>query len=295
MARVPTQAFPAYISWEQFVANQHLLRANWYRADSRGAPRKGAALLQGIVFCGRCGRKMGIQHYATREKRAPAYTCYQAYHNEGGAACQCMSAQGVDEAVTALFLRAVTPAKVDLAVRALHALERDRTAAREQGLQLQQADYDVQVAQRRYETVDPTNRLVAGELEAQWEAALKQRETLQRRYRAFEHQHEHEVGPKEYALIQELAADMERVWSASTTTMEDRKTLLRYLVKRVHLDGVTETGKIRLMWSGTRVPILRPPSRGRWSGRTPHAGNRRAANPRLTANPHPDANRAVPQ
>lgn len=65
-------------------------------------------------------------------------------------------------------------------------------------------------------------------------------------YRAFAHQHEHEVGPKEYALIQELAADMERVWSASTTTMEDRKTLLRYLVKRVHLDGVTETGKIRI-------------------------------------------------
>jgi DNA invertase Pin-like site-specific DNA recombinase len=241
------EAFPAYISWEQFVANHSLLRANWYRADSRGAPRKGAALLQGIVFCSRCGRKMGIQHYATREKRAPAYTCYQAYHNEGGAACQCMSAKGVDEAVTALFLRAVTPAKVDLAVRALQALERDRTAAREQwGLQLQQAEYDVQVAQRRYETVDPTNRLVAGELEAQWEAALKQRETLQRRYRAFEHQHEHEVGPKEYALIQELAADMERVWSASTTTMEDRKTLLRYLVKRVHLDGVTETGKIRI-------------------------------------------------
>jgi hypothetical protein len=84
--------------------------------------------------------------------------------------------------VTALFLRAVTPAKVALAVRAWHALERDRTAAREPwGLQLHQAEYDVQVAQRRYETVDPTNRLVAGELEAQWEAALKQREPLQRR------------------------------------------------------------------------------------------------------------------
>jgi hypothetical protein len=217
---------------------------------------------------------MGIQHYATREKRAPAYTCYQAYHNEGGAACQCMSAKGVDEAVTALFLRAVTPAKVDLAVRALHALERDRTAAREQwGLQLQQAEYDVQVAQRRYETVDPTNRLVAGELEAQWEAALKQRETLQRRYRAFEHQHEHEVGPEEYALIQELAADMERVWSASTTTMEDRKTLLRYLVKRVHLDGVTETGKIRIdvEWhtgAHTSTTIARAVV-GAWAPRTP--------------------------
>jgi DNA invertase Pin-like site-specific DNA recombinase len=153
-------AVPAYIGWEQFVENQRLLRANWYRPSSRGAPRKGAALLQGIVFCGHCGRKMGIQHYATREQRAPSYTCYRAYHNEGGAACQSMSAKGVDEAVTALFLHAVSPAKVELAVRAAHELEQDRAAAREQWtMQLQQADYEVQVAQRRYESVDPANRL----------------------------------------------------------------------------------------------------------------------------------------
>ena len=96
-------AFPAYLSWEQFQRNQQVLRANWYRSSSRGAPRKGAALLQGIAFCGHCGRKMGLQHYATREKRAPAYVCYQAYQNEGGATCQCMSAKGVDEAITTLF------------------------------------------------------------------------------------------------------------------------------------------------------------------------------------------------
>jgi DNA invertase Pin-like site-specific DNA recombinase len=274
------EAFPADISWEQFVANQSLRRAKWYRADSRGAPRKGAALLQGIGFCGRGGRKMGMQHYATREKRAPAYTCSQAYHNEGGPACQCLSATGVDEAVTALLLRAVTPAKVDLAVRAWQALPRDRAAACEQWeLQRQPADYDVQLAPRRYETVAPTNRLVAGELEAHWEAALKQREALPRRYRAFAHQHEHEVGPKEYALIQELAADRERVWSASPTTMEDRKALLRYLVKRVHLDGVTETGRIRIAveWhtgAHTSTTIARAVV-GAWAPRTPVAVEQR--------------------
>jgi hypothetical protein len=137
----------------------------------------------------------------------------------------------------------------------------------------------VQLAQRRYETVDPTNRLVAGELEAQWEAALKQRETLQQRYRAFEHQHEQEVGPKEHALLQELTADMERVWSASSTMMEDRKTLLRYLVKRVHLDGVTEMGKIRIdvEWhtgAHTSTTIERAVV-GAWAPRTPAAVEQR--------------------
>ena len=70
------EAFPAYLSWEQFQSNQQVLRANWYRSSSRGAPRKGAALLQGIAFCGHCGRKMGLQHDATRDKRAPAYVYY---------------------------------------------------------------------------------------------------------------------------------------------------------------------------------------------------------------------------
>jgi hypothetical protein len=132
---------------------------------------------------------MGLQHYATREQRAPAYTCYRAYQNGGATTCQCMSAKGVDAAVTALFLQAVSPAQVDIALRALQELEHERVAARDQWtLQLQQADYEVQVAQRRYETVDPANRLVASELEAQWEAALTQRDTLQRRYRTFERQ-----------------------------------------------------------------------------------------------------------
>ena len=270
------EAFPAYLSWEQFQSNQQVLRANWYRSSSRGAPRQGAALLQGIAFCGHCGRKMGLQHYATREKRAPAYVCYQAYQNEGGATCQCMSAKGVDEAITTLFLEAMTPAKVDLAVGALEELERDRAATHQQWtLQLQQADYEVQLAQRRYETVDPAYRLVAGELEMQWEAALKQRDTLQRRYVAFERQQERDLGPKEYALIQKLAGEMEHVWFAETTTMADRKTLLRYLIKRVHLDGVREQGKIHLdvEWhtaAHTALTIDRALV-GAWAPRTPAA------------------------
>lgn len=274
------EAFPAYVSWAQFQSNQQLLRANGYRSSSRGAPRKGAALLQGIAFCGHCGRKMGLQHYATREKRAPAYVCYRAYQNEGAASCQCMSAKGVDEAMTTLFLEAMTPAKVDLAVGALEELERDRAMTRQQWeLQLQQADYEVQLAQRRYETVDPTYRLVASELEMQWEAALRQRDTLQRRYVEFEREHERDIGPKEYAFIQKLAADIERVWFAKTTTMADRKTLLRYLIKRVHLDGVREKGKIHIdvEWhtgAHTSVTIDRAVV-GAWAPRTSEAVERR--------------------
>ncbi len=273
-------AFPGYISWEQYLENRHLLRGNWYRHESRGAPRKGAALLQGIVYCSRCGSKMGIQHYAAKEKRNPAYTCYHAYQYEGAAGCQCMSAAGIDRAVTDLFLGAVSPARVEIALRALEQWEQDRQAARKQReLQIQQAEYEVALARRRYEAVDPANRLVAGELETQWEQALKTLEGLQRSFRQWDQDQGSGVGPKERGRLKELSADLERVWSAATTTAEDRKTLLRFLVKRVHLDGVTEPGKIQIEveWhtgASTTLTTDRPLV-GVWAPRTPEKVVRR--------------------
>jgi len=237
--------YPAYIPWEQFVENRRLLRSNWYRHESCGAPRKGAALLQGIVFCGRCGAKMRIYHYSTKEHRAPGYACVYEYVRHGRTPCQSMSTRGIDEAIAELFLSAVSPAKIEIALRAMEELEAQRQETlRQWDLQLQQADYEVELARRRYESADPENRLVAAELEASWEEALHQREHLQEQRAAFEHQPGQSVGDEERRMIRELSQDLERVWNAPTTTMEERKTLLRLLVKRVHLDGVSEAGKI---------------------------------------------------
>ena len=36
-------------------------------------------------------------------------------------------------------------------------------------MQIQRADYEVEIARRRYEASDPANRLVAAELESRWE------------------------------------------------------------------------------------------------------------------------------
>jgi hypothetical protein len=158
-----------------------------------------------------------------------------------------MSATAVDQAVTQLFLSAVSPAKVEIALAALEELDAARReSCRQWELQLQQADYDVELARRRYEEVDPANRLVAGELEARWEQALSRRAQLQRDCAEQEHRHPSAVNQRDRQLVRELSGDLERVWNAKTTSMEDRKMLLRFLVKRVHLDGVTESGKIRI-------------------------------------------------
>ena len=132
-------------------------------------------------------------------------------------------------------------------MRTLEEWERDREAVRKQReLQIQQAEYEAALARKRYEAVDPANRLVAGELESKWEQALKALEERQRSLREWERDQGGSLGPKERGRLKELSVDLERVWKAATTTAEDRKTLLRFLVKRVHLDGVTDPGRIRI-------------------------------------------------
>jgi hypothetical protein len=83
---------PAYLSWEEFVTNQGRLRQNWNRDGNRGVAREGSALLQGIVYCGVCGRKMGIQNRAAKEKRSPSYICVGGYAQNGDeSVCQSMT------------------------------------------------------------------------------------------------------------------------------------------------------------------------------------------------------------
>ena len=268
--------YPAYITWEEYLRNQELLRANGYRPTSPGAPRQGRALLQGIVCCGRCGARMRVLHFSRTDKRPPWYCCDEAYRHQGQAACQYVSAREVDEAVTRLFLSAVSPAKIDIALQALEGLEADREEARRQwALQRQRADYEVELAQRRYEAADPSNRLVAAELETRWEAALREREQCQRDQEEFERSHVTPLAAVDRERIKALATDLEGVWHAATTSMAERKALLQFLVRRVHVDGKAEAGMIRVdvEWhtgAHSVVTVARPPA-GTWAVQTPQA------------------------
>lgn len=272
--------YPAYLTWEQFVQNQAILASNQNRSAQPGAPRKGRALLQGLVYCGRCGARMSVFYYSTKEKRAPGYACVHAYNRHGGAACQSMSSTNVDATVTDLFLSAVSPAKLDIALQALEELEADQAETRRQReLQRQRTDYEIELARRRYEAADPANRLVAAELEAQWEALLRQREQLQREWEGAERRPERLLGEADRQRIKDLSEDLAAVWQAPTTSMEDRKALLRFLVKRVHLDGVSTEGKIRIdieWYTGahTTTTIDRQ-AKGIWAPKTPPAAVKR--------------------
>ena len=142
-------------------------------------------------------------------------------------------------------------------------------------MQIQQAEYEVEISRRRYEATDPANRLVAAELEARWEQKLRERGHLRQEAEEMERRASSPLGAAERRRVREMASDLGKVWHAATTGMEDRKELLRFMVHRVYLDGVTEAGQIRIEveWhtgARTRVTVPRPLV-GAWAPRTPSA------------------------
>jgi hypothetical protein len=75
--------------------------------------------------------------------------------------------------VAEAFLEAVMPAEIDALSRARKAQRRTNEALRHaEEQQVQRLRYQAALAKRQFNRVDPDNRLVAGELERRWEAAL---------------------------------------------------------------------------------------------------------------------------
>jgi len=253
-------AYPAYISWEQFLANQERLHQNAQGASwTRGAPRDGAALLQGIVICARCGRPMHV-HYT----HSPAYICDFETRAYGAPRCQNFTLAHIDPLISQLVLEAVQPARLEAALAALDQLETERQALAHHWLQrLERAQYEADLARSRYELVDPHNRLVAAELEHLWEEKLQALARLQAAWQDFQARQLHALSNLDTAAIRSLAEDLPALWQAETTSQEDRKRLLRCLIRDVTLDSFSQPGfsQLHIRWhtgATTTVSVPRP-------------------------------------
>ncbi len=250
---------PAYIQWEEFVKNQEQLRQNWGHDGTRGVPREGRALLQGIVYCGICGRKMSVQDRALKEHRSPSYICGRGYQDGDERTCQSMTSRPVDAAVVEAFMGAISPISLRVSTHVLDQVEQDLMAQRRQReLQLEQARYEARLAQRQYDTVDPANRLVAAELERRWNEKLERVAQLERTFAQAQRDAEWNLTADERAAITELSQDLPAIWSAETTTNQERKQLLRMAIESVQLDGNRQAGQIEIQirWRSGTVTIL---------------------------------------
>jgi DNA invertase Pin-like site-specific DNA recombinase len=262
-----------YLTWVNYLANRKRLRQNWFRSMTRGAPREGSALLQGIVFCGLCGAKMQVHSYSRKDNRRPGYLCTRAYSQEGGRVCQCMSAGPIDEAVVASFLEAVSPAQLEIALKVIDKIQDEKAALERQWeLQLKQARYEARLAERQYDAVDPENRNVAAELERRWNEKLEALEKFERSFTEAKEDARFTLTSDEESGVRALAQNLPWVWNARSTTNRERKQLLRYAISEVQLDGISEPGKIeiRINWRSGAMTVQKIDrlAVGSWAPRT---------------------------
>jgi DNA invertase Pin-like site-specific DNA recombinase len=253
---------PGFIDRATFEANRERIARNTRpRAhEPGGAVREGAALLQGLAVCGRCGRKLMVHYQGRRGHQSPAYHCPSSQLAEGrGLWCLRVGGTQIDQAVAGALLAALTPAGVKAALVAAESLEADHDAALSQWrLQLERARYHADRAERRYRQVEPEHRLVARGLERDWESALTALGAAQAELELREHQRPRTLTPAEREGLLALGADLGRVWSAATTTDRDRKQLLRTLIEEVILDVIREERRatVTLRWRGGAITEL---------------------------------------
>ncbi len=253
---------PGFIDKATFEANRERIGRNTRpRAhESGGAVREGAALLQGLAVCGRCGRKLMVHYQGRRGHRSPAYHCPSSQLAEGrGLWCLRVGGTQIDQAVAGALLAALTPAGVKAALVAAESLEADHDAALSQWrLQVERAQYQADRAERRYRQVEPEHRLVARGLERDWENALTALSAAQAELELREHQRPRTLTPAEREGLLALGADLGRVWAAPTTTDRDRKQLLRTLIEEVILDVIREQRRatVTLRWRGGAITEL---------------------------------------
>src|SRR5580704_5326391 len=245
-------AHPGYIGWEEFMANQRRLADNvsHYDAGHAGAPRRGAALLQGIAICGRCGRRMSLR-YTGPNGDYPVYCCRVDRDQRASALCQEVRALPVDTLVERVLLDALAPDQIAIAIAAMGQLEEDsRQLDRQWTLRRERARYEAERARRQYDTVEPENRLVARSLERTWEDKLRAVEAIEEEHARWRSQEPLGNGAADRAELQALGENLPRIWHAVTTAAADRKRILRFVVREVVLDQRRAQGQVwlKIVW-----------------------------------------------
>jgi hypothetical protein len=253
---------PAYITRDQFQRDQRQLIHNCtlQHQDHRGAIREGAALLQGLVPCGRCGRRMTIRYMD--DGKIPLYECNQLHKDLGEKTCQSLRGDGIDAAVAAVFLEAMRPAELEVSMAAIDQIaEQARRVDRQWEMIVERARYEAGLARRRLLAVDPENRLVGRTPERDWEARLAEVERLERESATRPDRSIRPVDPAERARILALAQDLPALWGAATTTNVERKQLIGYLIKDVGLNRGETMIEVSIRWQTeacTALSIPRP-------------------------------------
>jgi excisionase family DNA binding protein len=247
-----------YISWAEFERNQQLIadNSNGRRFMSRGAVRRGEALLSGLLRCRRCGRKLRVRYGQTYR-----YECVGAFNQLAAARCMTFGGMRVDRVLAGEVLDKLQPLGVEAALAAIEARSQLRSEKKAQfELALQQARYEAARAQRQYNAADPENRLVAAELERRWNERLVAVRDLELEIDSLDADKEPPLTEADRERLMALGRDLARAWESPGTTPETRKKIIRTVISEIIVDIVGDTLELIIHWQGgdhTRLSVKR--------------------------------------
>jgi DNA invertase Pin-like site-specific DNA recombinase len=230
---------PGYISWEQYEENQRRIRENAQATGQdrrKSPPREGPSLLQGLAVCGVCGSRMTVRYHMRARKLIPEYVCQSDGADHIVSVCQRLLGEQVDHAVSQLLLDTITPLALEVTLTVQQEIQtRLDEVDRLRKQAVERARYEADLAQRRYLHVDPSNRLVADSLEADWNDKLRALNVAQAEYDKQYKSDRAAIREQQRASITALAHDFPRLWKNPQTPDRERKRLVRLLLEDVTL------------------------------------------------------------
>ena len=221
---------PAYITWEEFEENQNRLGSNRTNTERCGPAREGAALLTGILVCGKCGRRMSVRYTGTGGIR-PLYECVGRWEHGNKATCSSVPAETLDHAVSEKILSIMKPSELEISLKVMRSInDTNRLSEKQWLLAIERAQYEADRAERQFMLADPENRLVVRSLESNWNQKLKELEKAKQDHAIYASKKAWIPSEKEEQDILNLAQKIPEIWNAPTSTPKEKKRIILILI-----------------------------------------------------------------
>jgi len=254
-----------YISFDEFEENEQILTKNIKSRNDQcdmAPPREGPALLQGLVWCGKCGHRMITKYHIYNDKKIPYYVCEKSHVQEAGEICQSIHGVAIDAKISDLLLTRLTPEAVNQAVSVQNELDRRKDETLNYyKMRVDKCSYEAEMARKRFINVDPDNRLVALELESSWNIRLKDLADAKEEYYSQAEKNELAKTGCDYTLLDNIAERFREAFQSCDVSPKDKKRMVRYLIEDVTLNKTGQDICVQIRYKGhtTQSVIVKAP------------------------------------